>query len=75
MLPTLEETEMNLDHEALERITLASAYRANLQVAKDGMERRLPQDAPELMEAPDLLDEAILKLSVFVNRELQAASR
>lgn len=62
--------EVQLTDEQMDQISLASAYRANLVIIKRGLGDRLPDDAQDVTEAIDLIDEAILKLTVYVNRQL-----
>jgi hypothetical protein len=59
---------LNLSQAQLDQISLASAYRANLVTLKNGMGDRLPDNAQDVTEAMDLIDEAVLKLTVFINR-------
>lgn len=70
MLPMPDIQDIQLSPETLDLIALASAYRGQLAQLQQGMGSRLPDDAEDITQACDLIEEAVYKLTIFVNRQI-----
>lgn len=70
MLPMPDIQDIQLSPETLDLISLASAYRGQLANLQQGMGRGLPDDSEDVTQACDLVEEAVHKLTIFVNRQL-----
>ena len=70
MLTMTDIQAAQMSREELDLVALVSAYRGNLMRVKEGMGDRLPRDAEDVKQAIDLVDEATLLLTVYINRLL-----